>query len=88
MEIIFAWPLAQQFPHHFGRPVLAGGAAQRLGVECGGEVRIVIESWRRFYNTLGYRPPAPQVFIPQSARAASLTQPASPPALALRPPMH
>ena len=52
---------------------------------------IVIESWRRFYNTLrphgslGYRPPAPEVFIPQSARAAALPRPASPPALAPRP---
>ena len=58
------------------------------------EARIVIESWRRFYNTRrphgspGYRPPAPKVFIPQSARAAALPQPASPPALAPRPPMH
>jgi transposase InsO family protein len=58
------------------------------------EARIVIESWRRFYNTrrphgsLGYRPPAPEVFIPQSARAAALHQPASPPALAPRPHMH
>ncbi len=58
------------------------------------EARIVIESWRRFYNTrrphgsLGYRPPAPEVFIPQYARAAALPQPASPPALASRPPMH
>ena len=34
------------------------------------EAQIVIESWRRHYNTvrphasLGYRPPAPQVFVP------------------------
>ena len=34
------------------------------------EARIIIESWRRFYNTLrphgslGYKPPAPEVFIP------------------------
>ena len=58
------------------------------------EARIVTESWRRFYNTLrphgslGYRPPAPEVFIPQSARAAALPQPASPPALAPKPIMH
>jgi hypothetical protein len=32
--------------------------------------------------------PAPEVFIPQSTRAAALPQPASPPALAPRPPMH
>ncbi len=54
------------------------------------EARILIESWRRFYNSgrphgsLGYRPPAPEVFIPQSA----LPQPASPPTLAPRPPIH
>jgi putative transposase len=58
------------------------------------EARIVIESWRRFYNTrrphgsLGYRPPAPEVFIPQSARAAALSRPASLPALASRPRIH
>src|SRR4051812_4088738 len=34
------------------------------------EAKIVIESWRRHYNTrrphasLGYRPPAPEVFVP------------------------
>jgi putative transposase len=34
------------------------------------EARIVIESWRRFYNSLrphgslGYKPPAPEFFIP------------------------
>ena len=48
----------------------------------------VMETDRRFYNTLrphgslGYRPPAPEVFIPQSARAAALPQPAPPTALA------
>ncbi|MPR13761.1 IS3 family transposase, partial [Microvirga tunisiensis] len=41
------------------------------------EAQIVIESWRRHYNTLrphgslGYRPPAPEVFVPaMSLRAA------------------
>jgi hypothetical protein len=49
------------------------------------EARIIIESWRRFYNTLrphgslGYKPPAPEVFIPASARAAAHSQPALPP---------
>lgn len=50
------------------------------------EVRIIIESWRRF--SLNYRPPAPEVFIPANARAAALCQPASPPALAPRPSMQ
>ena len=54
------------------------------------EARIVIESWRRHYNTerphgsLGYKPPAPEVFIPAlAARAASQPRPAPPPALSI-----
>jgi len=37
------------------------------------EAKVVIESWRRHYNTvrphasLGYRPPAPEVFVPAFA---------------------
>ena len=56
------------------------------------EARIVIESWRRHYNTerphgsLGYKPPAPEVFIPAfAARAALQPRPATLPALAERP---
>jgi transposase InsO family protein len=56
------------------------------------EARIVIESWRRHYNTLrphgslGYKPPAPEVFAPaMTARAASQPRPATPPAPAPRP---
>jgi putative transposase len=59
------------------------------------EARIVIESWRRHYNTvrphgsLGYKPPAPEVFIPAfAARAALQPRPATPPALADRPTMN
>ena len=59
------------------------------------EARVVIESWRRHYNTerphgsLGYKPPAPEVFIPVfAARPATQPQPASPPALAPGPTMH
>ena len=59
------------------------------------EARVVIESWRRYYNTerphgsLGYKPQAPEVFIPSfAARAAAQPQPAPPPALAQRPTMH
>jgi putative transposase len=47
------------------------------------EAQIVIESWRRHYNTirphasLGYRPPAPEVFVPAfAAWPAALTRPA------------
>jgi putative transposase len=41
------------------------------------EACIIIESWRRHYNTirphasLGYRPPAPEVLVPTSPRPAS-----------------
>ncbi|MFN9422322.1 IS3 family transposase [Gemmatimonas sp.] len=59
------------------------------------EARTVVESWRRFYNTqrphgsLGYKPPAPEVFIPaNTARSASPPRPSTPPALALRPAMN
>jgi putative transposase len=59
------------------------------------EAKIVIESWRRHYNTvrphgsLGYRPPAPEVFVPaMSARTAQQPRPAAPPTLAERPSLH
>ena len=59
------------------------------------EARIVIESWRRHYNTvrphgsLGYKPPAPEVFIPAfAARAALQPRSATPPALAERQTMN
>src|SRR5271166_2745428 len=49
------------------------------------EAQIVIESWRRHYNTirphesLGYKPPAPEVFVPAfAAWPAAPRQPASP----------
>ena len=55
------------------------------------EAQIVIESWRRHYNairpyqSLGYRPPAPEVFVPAfAAWPAALRQPASPATLAKR----
>src|SRR5208283_2400077 len=48
-----------------------------------------------FYNavrphaSLGYKPPAPEVFVPAlAARAAPQPQPATPPALASRPALH
>lgn len=59
------------------------------------EAQVVIESWRRHFNTvrphgsLGYKPPAPEVFVPaMTARAALQPLPAPPPALASRPTMH
>jgi hypothetical protein len=46
---------------------------------------VVIESWRRHYNgvrphaSLGFRPPAPEVFVPAfAAWPAALRRPASP----------
>jgi transposase InsO family protein len=53
------------------------------------EAKVIIESWRRHYNTvrphssLGYRPPAPEVFIP--AQPASQPGPPTPAALTLVP---
>ena len=59
------------------------------------EARIIVESWRRHYNTvrphgsLGYKPPAPEVFIPAfTAPAALQPKPEMPPALAPRPSLH
>ena len=59
------------------------------------EAKIIIESWRRHYNTvrphgsLGYKPPAPEVFVPALAeRSAPQPKPATPTALALRPALN
>ena len=55
------------------------------------EAQFVIESWRRHYNTIrphasiGYKPPAPEVFVPAfAAWPAALRQPALPATLAQR----
>ena len=46
------------------------------------EAQIIVESWRRHYNTvrphasLGYRPPAPEVFVPALAWPAAQPRPA------------
>ena len=56
------------------------------------EAKVVIESWRRHYNTkrphssLGYRPPAPEVLQWPASPSGSAT-PATP-AVAPRPVMH
>jgi transposase InsO family protein len=54
------------------------------------EAQIVIESWRRHFNTirphesLGYKPPAPEVFVPAfAAWPAALRRPAPPATLQL-----
>ena len=53
------------------------------------EAQIIIESWRRHYNTIrphasiGYKPPAPEVFLPAfAAWPAALRRPAPPATLA------
>jgi transposase InsO family protein len=51
------------------------------------EAKVIIENWRRHYNTirphssLGYRPPAPEAFMP--ARLTPQSGPAAPHALTL-----
>ena len=59
------------------------------------EAQIVIESWRRHYNTirphasLRYKPPAPEVFVPVfAAWPAALRRPASPATLAQPPTLN
>ena len=61
------------------------------------EAQVVIESWRRHYNqvrphaSLGYRAPAPEVFVPVLAtRIPAPPRPASPatPVMVPRPVMH
>ena len=56
------------------------------------EAQIIIESWRRHYNTvrphgsIGYRPPAPEVFVPAfAAWPAAQPRPAPPAMLTLAP---
>src|SRR5262245_19719715 len=59
------------------------------------EAQIVIESWRRHYNTIrphasiGYKPPAPEVFVPAfAAWPAALRRPAPPATLVQRPTLN
>ena len=59
------------------------------------EAQIIIESWRRHYNairphaSLGYKPPAPEVFVPAlAAWPASLREAAPPAMLAPRPALN
>src|SRR5260221_12078433 len=58
-------------------------------------ISCVIESWRRHYNTIrphasiGYKPPAPEVFVPAfAAWPAALRRPAPPATLAQRPTLN
>jgi len=59
------------------------------------EAQIAIESWRCHYNTIrphasiGYKPPAPEVFVPAfAAWPATLRRPAPPAMLAQRPTLN
>ena len=51
------------------------------------EAQIIVESWRRHYNTvrphasLGYRPPAPEVFVPTFAAWPAARAGNAPPAM-------
>ena len=56
------------------------------------EAQVIIESWRRHYNTvrphgsIGYRPPAPEVFVPAfAAWPAAQPRPAPPAMLTVAP---
>jgi putative transposase len=56
------------------------------------EAKIVIESWRRHYNavrphaSLGYKPPAPEVFVPALAAWPATLRRTAPPATLAQPP--
>ena len=59
------------------------------------EVRVVVESWRRHYNTkrphgsLGYKPPAPEVYVPAFVtRTTPKSKSAQQADLAQKPTMH
>jgi transposase InsO family protein len=58
------------------------------------EAQIVVESWRRHYNavrppaSLGYRPPAPEVFVPALSAWPATRRPAPPATLALPPALN
>ena len=83
-----------------GRTAMSRASTPGCGTNCSTarsstrlrEAQIVIESWRRHYNavrphaSLGYRPPAPEVFVPAfTAWPAALTRPAPPAMLPLAP---
>jgi putative transposase len=60
-----------------------------------GEAQVIIESWRRHYNmirphaSIGYKPPAPEVFVPAlAAWPAALRRPAPPATLVHRPTLN
>jgi putative transposase len=68
---------------------------KRMSGSSGLKDQIVIESWRRHYNTirphasLGYKPPAPEVFVPAfAAWPAALRRLAPPATLARRPTLN
>src|SRR3954470_1084184 len=70
--------------------ILASWASDACAVESVPEAQIIVESWRRHFNTirphasLGHKPPAPEVFVPAfAAWPAALPRPASPARLTL-----
>ena len=85
-------------PAHRGRTATSSRSMRTRDELLDGEIfytwggQIVIESWRRHDKTkrphasLGYRPPAPEVFVPAfAAWPAALTRPAPPARLSLAP---
>ena len=57
-------------PAHALELQILNGAGYALTFYTLAEAKIVVESWRRHFNTvrphrsLGYKPPAPEVFVP------------------------
>ena len=79
----------------FTHECLAIRVARKFKAIDGREAQIVIESWRRHYNTIrphasiGYKPPAPEVFVPAfAAWPAALRRLAPPATLAQRPTLN
>jgi hypothetical protein len=71
-------------------PVYAGGSTATAGLISDSLQFSIIEGWRRHFNairpheSLGYKPPAPEVFVPAfAAWPAALRRPAPPATLSL-----
>jgi putative transposase len=84
------WPPSSSFNARLRDELLNGEIFYTLR-----EAQIVIESWRRHYNTIrphasiGYKPPAPEVFVPAfAAWPAALRRPAPPATLAQPPTLN
>ena|SRR5664279_1423062 len=69
------FPLSHGIPRVDDRRVISGIVYGEIFYTLR-EVQIVVESWRRHYNavrphaSLGYKPPAPEVFVRRSSRSS------------------